>query len=317
MTHWVRLILPLLILCGLGVTIKARAAEPSHSLASVLIIASDRGGVYEETIDRLRSELLKRVPDARIAVTLWHEAQGFETGGLIVTLGAKAAIETGAGRGGSLVLNTLLTSQSFKQIHEHRSPEEKQRITAVFLDQAPARQIALIREALPDWQNIALISGPSSAEAGDALETEARRYGFSVRQRRIESERHLYDALQETLATPAALIALPDRDLFNSRTIQNILLTSYRRNSPVIGFSSAYVRAGALIAIYSRPDQIAEQSADAIAAILHGTLPPPSFPLAFEVGINQTVARSLRIRLDAADEIEARLMSLEQRAADD
>jgi hypothetical protein len=53
-----------------------------------------------------------------------------------------------------------------------------------------------------------------------------------------------------------ALLAVPDPLVFNSQTAANILAAAYRRRIPLIGFSPAYTRAGALVSLYSTPDQI-------------------------------------------------------------
>lgn len=306
-------LLLVLVLTGLSFGVGAQGMRAIDTAGQVLIISSEFGGAYDETIAVLQAELSRLQPAPDIEVRQWDDATSAGAASVIVTIGAKAAAEVGPGPETAVVLNTLLPSHSFTHIHGARSADEMQRITAVFLDQPVRRQIALLREALPDWSTIALISGPTTRELGTALAAEASRSGMSVRHSEIESDRELFRALQQTLEAPALLMAVPDRDLYNSRTIQNILLTSYRRNSPLIGFSAAYVRAGALIAVYSQPSQVATQTAEAVAAVLQGgVVPPPRFPVAFEVDINQTVARSLRIRLDSARVLEARLRLLDR-----
>ncbi len=303
---------------GLIPSVCAENTHTDRPPGQVLIISSEPGGAYDETIDVLRAELARLQPAPDIEVRQWEMAAPAVDAGVIVTIGAKAAATVGAGSETAVVVNTLLPSHSFAHIHETRNADDMRRITAVFLDQPVRRQIALVREALPDWTTIALISGPTTHELSLALRAEAHRSGLSVRYSDIESDRELFRALQQTLESPALLIAVPDRDLYNSRTIQNILLTSYRRNSPLVGFSAAYVRAGALIAVYTQPAQIAIQTAEAVAAVLHGgAVPPPRYPEAFKVDINPTVARSLRIRLDSAPALEARLRQLERGAAHD
>ena len=110
------------------------------------------------------------------------------------------------------------------------------------------------------------------------------------------------------LADPAVLVAVPDATLFNNRTISNILLTAYHQRSPVIGFSPAYVKAGALFALYSTPAQIGQQAGEAArAGLASGSLPPPAAPRHFRVGTNHYVARSLGINLEDAAVLQERL----------
>jgi ABC-type uncharacterized transport system substrate-binding protein len=89
---------------------------------------------------------------------------------------------------------------------------------------------------------------------------------------------------------------LPDPLVFNKGTVQSLLLTTYRYQDPVIGFSQAYVKAGALAAVYSSPEQIGRQTGEALVRVLAGRallLPLPEYPKYFSVSVNYQVARSL------------------------
>ena len=104
------------------------------------------------------------------------------------------------------------------------------------------------------------------------------------------------------------LLAVPDASLFNNRTISNILLTAYHHRSPVIGFSPAYVKAGALLALYSTPTQIGQQAGEvARQGLASGSLPPPAAPRHFRISTNPYVARSLGIGLEDASVLRERL----------
>ena len=78
-----------------------------------------------------------------------------------------------------------------------------------------------------------------------------------------------------------------------------ILVSTYRRNQAVVGFSAAMVRAGALATTYSSVDEIAEQLAEILDAYLAtGRLRNPQFPRYWRTTINESVARSLDIVVD-------------------
>ena len=285
--------------------------------APVLLVTGDPGGAaYEEAVAAIRSALGSLQPGSSIDMLHWkelHPAHEAEAGTrIIVTVGSQAAqaLAENPPRQPVLVLHTLLTRDAYQSL----SPRMLGRASAIYLDQPVARQLALVAEALPQWQQLALISSPRSQRLAEALAAGARERGWRVVQEEIASERELYPALQRSLAQPAVLLALPDSALFNSHTIQNVLLTAYRQRAPVIGFSPAYVRAGALLALYSTPAQIGEQTADAVRAVLDGgPLPAAQGPRRFEVGINHSVARSLGIPLDPAEEIAARMARREGR----
>lgn len=296
------------------IALGAVAAETTAP--AVLIVTSQEGGAYDELIDAVSEGVRVEFSDASVSVLHWRHCTPAHTSAshIVVTVGSRAASEVAAHSVDTPILHTLLPRATFTRLYGERAPPGDVQRSAVFLDQPVSRQIALLTEALPEWPRVALIAGPQTLALADELAAAANAAGLDVQTTQALSDRALYSALQDALAQPAVLIALPDSEIFNSHTIRNILLTSYRQRSPLIGFSPAYVRAGALLAIYSTPQQIAAQATTAVVNFLHGAqLPPPRYTRDFEVGINATVARSLGIRLAPAEDIADRIKQREAR----
>lgn len=69
-----------------------------------------------------------------------------------------------------------------------------------------------------------------------------------------------------------------------------------------------YVKAGALLALYSTPAQIGQQAGEvARQGLASGSLQPPAAPRHFRIGTNPYVARSLGISLEDASVLQERL----------
>ena len=104
------------------------------------------------------------------------------------------------------------------------------------------------------------------------------------------------------------LLAVPDPQLYNSSSIQNILLASFRANVPLMAFSPAYVRAGALLALHVTPTQIGLQAAAIARGVLQGKAlsATPLYSQDFSVAVNEHVARSLGLTLEP-DALRVRL----------
>ena len=275
--------------------------------ARVLVVTSAQTGAYAETVAALRAALAPAVAERDIVSVDWQALprEFAPATRIIVTVGTQAAQAIAERSPRQAVLHTLVPRDTWLRL---AAPHAPGRASAIFLDQPVARQLALIAEALPEWSRLALIASARSEPLAAQLAVGAQARGWQLMLEYVESDRDLYPALQRVLGEPAVLLALPDSTVFNSYTIQNVLLTAYRHHSPVIGFSPAYVRAGALLALYSTPAQIGEQAAEAVRAVLDGgALPAPEASRRFEIGINQNVARSLGIRLDPAEQIAARL----------
>jgi ABC-type uncharacterized transport system substrate-binding protein len=84
--------------------------------------------------------------------------------------------------------------------------------------------------------------------------------------------------------------------VYSAENFRNILLSTYRHNQSVIGFSADMVRAGALATTYSNIEHINAHVADiAHDFVLTGELGAPQFPRYFRTAINEGVARSLQV----------------------
>ena len=119
----------------------------------------------------------------------------------------------------------------------------------------------------------------------------------------------IYHALQNVIRESDVLLALQVNPLTNSGTARDFLVTTYREQIPVVGFSEGLVTAGALLSLYSTPRQYGRHGAEIAARILAGEaeLPPPQFPAYFTVRVNTSVARFLGLQMQDETELTAAL----------
>jgi ABC-type uncharacterized transport system substrate-binding protein len=178
-------------------------------------------------------------------------------------------------------------------------------VSAVVLDQPIGRQMALLKRALPDRRLVSVIPGPQTQPLMGALEREAVARGLKlVRVPSVSSPEGIYPSLKTALDAADLILALPEPMVYNSGSLQNILLTTYRARVPLVAFSAAYVKAGAVLALYSTPAQVARRAVGMLRSWAAGRgLPPPQAPQEFAVAANPRVAASLGLQLDDASVI--------------
>lgn len=266
--------------------------------ANIAIVLSDESAPYQETANSVRAALDQAA--ARVAVTLYSLTLAEkkldlsrDRPDLIVAVGARAAQEMAARNLSIPILSTLIPRQFFEKLAGHR---DFRQFSAVYLDQPLARQIELIRLALPEKTRIGVVMGPESLDNLKALQAVVKEAKFGLALEKISASEELLPTLQRVLADSDVLLALPDPLVFNKGTVQSLLLTTYRYQDPVIGFSQAYVKAGALAAVYSTPEQIGRHAGEVLVRALAGRaliLPSPEYPKYFSVSVNYQVARSL------------------------
>jgi putative ABC transport system substrate-binding protein len=297
-----------------------RAASEPLDPYRLLLVPSANTRIYGDFIDALRKNLTAGAGN-RISVAIYSPvelAQSIDrTGGLpqadlLVPIGTRAAVSISGYSTRVPVLFVLVPRITYRSIirrfHEN-FPADRQR-SALFVDHPVARHLDLARAGLPTKQRIGVLLGPTSREQKQQLLAAARARHLQLVLREVNGERELYQALQDVLGRADMLLSLPDPAVYNRHTIRNILITAFRYRKPVIGYSESLVKAGALTALYSTPQQIGRQLAEILLRQVrdpHRRLPPPQAPKYSFVAVNYWVAQSLDIELPTRSEIERRL----------
>lgn len=185
--------------------------------------------------------------------------------------------------------------------------------SAVYLDQPEDRQMALISLLPGPPAVVGLIKSASGSISAPRLRSSAQKYRLRLNEQMVSAERDLASAVQWVASESDVILATPDPAVFNPQTIQSVLLSSYRARVPLIGFSPAYTKAGALLSLHSSVRQLAEQTAEMVRHSAAGSgLPPPQAPRDFEVSINRQVARSMGIELPSEAALVEQLRNRER-----
>jgi hypothetical protein len=180
--------------------------------------------------------------------------------------------------------------------------------TAVFLDQPRERQMRFVRTMFPRARKVALLYSSDAKDNISAWTRAANESEIALAVHAVASRDDLFSALEGVLSEASILLATPDNAIYNSSSIRNILLTSYRWRVPMIGFSQGYVNAGAVGALFSTPEQIGLQAVEMIVSYAQtGKLPQAGFPQDYEVAINDQVARSLGLDIPTPRVIKQRM----------
>ena len=306
----------ILVLAGmLGFQCRAWADE------SVTVVLSEDGGVYGEFAVQLGS-ILGQHSSAKVALRVvplsnLKDEPPARSGQnpLVVAVGTPAMTAMARRPLTVPVLNVLVPRASFRSV-ARSSPrtQDSKLFSAVFFDQPWARQLALIRHAAPG-RRVGILLGKDSADLSAMLQAAARDAQMVAVIETVTDEADLLPALKRLLPASDALLAVPDATIYNRSNIATILLTSYRAKVPLFGFSPAYVKAGALAAVYSHPGQIAQQVAEIILSLPGtGSLPAPQSPRYFSVNVNPQVRMSLELNMDDDVQLQQKLKQVPENA---
>ncbi len=279
------------------------SAAASHA-ARLVIVGAETGPAYLETAQTIVAQFERqKVPGLEIVQLKVADLTAATSAAptLVVTLGSDAALALAKTDVRAPVLCILLPKRSFERTLLATGRKASSQFSALYLEQPLARQVELIRLALPAARRIGVLSGPESREQVDALRPLLQAGGLQLVAAPVAPEDSPYPGLRRILEEADVLLALPEPEIYNSNSIQNILLASFRARVPLVAFSPAYVRAGALMALYATTTQIGEQAASVARAVFQGkTLAAtPQYLHDFSIAVNEHVAQSLGLSLDA------------------
>lgn len=307
------------------------AGGPRRPRMGVLVLSSAAEGQYWDVGKELLKRLEEGCPAARSCLAIRAGLESVDgrpasqatrtpehlRTDLVVTLGASAARRVAPATQTQRILFGLVTRDIALGFLNRTDSSAKPliRSSAVFLDHPPGRQLRLIRIALPERHRVGILVGPGRAGNLADWREAAREQGFELVLREVSAAERIGVVLDELLDRIDVLLLLPDPGVVNSGNVVGVLLASYAKRVPVVGYTRALVDAGALLGIFSDTAGLAADLADEVTRLAKepgALLSEPHYSRRFRVGTNPAVARSLGIRIPATTALKAELEEAER-----
>jgi ABC-type uncharacterized transport system substrate-binding protein len=297
--------------------ILALAAGLGHAETQLVILSGESSAAYTSAANALTQELVNggvpREAIAAFSVADWPDKRGTVSPKVFVALGSQATAALVEENLSAPILAALIPRQSFERVLRQTSRNVSPQLSAVYLDQPLTRQLALIRAALPRAKRVAVLWGPESKGSARQLRALVESSGLQLVEAEFKPDGAGFPDMRPILSASDVFLALADPSVFNSNSIQNLLLSAFRANVPMVAFSPAYVRAGAWLSLQVTPNQVGQQLAPLVQGVLQGGGLPDHAQEStdFEVSVNEHVGRSLNLRADAT-ELRLHLRRLER-----
>lgn len=170
----------------------------------------------------------------------------------------------------------------------------------LLIDQPLERYVALACQLAPGTScRLGLLYASEYQATYAQLESLAKAMSFELLSQEVKEQGEISRALESVLQGSDVLLALPQEQIYNRNTIRSILLASYRARKPLVMFAKSYVKAGAVAAVFSTPEQMGQQVAEYVVCLrddcqrlVHSQ---KHYPNNFAVSVNRHVARLLEI----------------------
>jgi len=282
---------------------EVRAETTDQSPDRILMLASDDGSLHQRVLTALQRQIASSPVVLSQAVVSTprgnQQLDTFDCDGCLVVTSGVVALHTALERvKRARILAIAIPEESFQRIMSARSGAVS--VSAIYMDVSLERMVSLINERLMNIESVGIISGD-----GQYLEREHERDHLppknvmALKEYNAAAQTDVVKVFQQASRENQAILAIPDPRVYNRDTIVGIMLTTYRSGTPLIGYSEALNRAGALMSVFSSPEMLGEEAGQHIAdALATGSWQPTErHTERYIVAINQQVARSLRIRV--------------------
>lgn len=286
-------------------------ALSSLAQAGIFLLLSEAEPAYEAVAGSFQESLGKNTP---VQVRLVEKLTPLQMRGLtreehlIVPVGMRAVhfvAQHHAGR--AAVLGLMVPRVTVDRI---RWPEDlgEGRLAYVYIDQPVARSLDMLATAMPERKQVGVAVSQENAPILNELRRELELRGMRLRSAMADDPTGVRAGVRRMLDTSQVILLVPDALVLNTLNLQHLLLASYRAGIPVLGFSPGLAKAGAVLSIFSSPEQIGWQGGVMAKQWLsRGLLPASSYAQRFSVRINSHVARALGLNLPSEQELAGML----------
>ena len=235
---------------------------PPLAAYEIAILKSSDIAAYDQTVSGLHAEFGET---ARLMV---YDLEGDVARGkklarkirasdaaLVIAVGLKAALAAKAELVDIPVIYCMVLDL---EKYDLRAPN----FTGISLRVPIDRQFSTIQTLVPKLKHLGVLYDPEKTRPlVEGARRVAERLGFELVEQQVHGEKELPTAIRALLPKVEGLWLVPDSTVLTEESIRFLLGTALERYVPVVGFSSEFVRNGALAGLFINPEDIGRQAA--------------------------------------------------------
>lgn len=178
---------------------------------------------------------------------------------------------------------------------------DRKRVAGVAANIRASERMRWVKQLDGNTKRLGILYGPRTRKTVQSFRDAARPFGIEVVA--IETSRDLFPNAIETLTTERVdgVLMIPDATIYNSASVQRLLLWGARQKKPIWSFSSGIVKAGAFAGQYANDEALGRQTANLVKDILDGTPPEQvglQFPDHIESAVNTHTSGVIELKLN-------------------
>jgi ABC-type uncharacterized transport system substrate-binding protein len=289
------------------------AVLPAWGAGGVLVIGDSTRPYFRAFSASLAAGLGRTGTETRVADTEKFDNSMSGNGAFlcIVTVGNDAARALSAKPLPFPVLHALVTDSFSDELSLETNGQPLR--SFLLIDQPISRLVLLASSSMPGRTRMGVIYGPHSKHYRNEVRRHAGNAELFLIEKEISEPGQLSEAMASFSSSSEMLLTLPDPVVVNEGTAKTLILGAYLENLPLVGYSQALVKAGALMSVHSTPEQLGTQAAELINATYWNDTRRKVriYPRYYQVSVNYQVASALQIELPSENDLKSRLERME------
>ena len=216
-----------------------------------------------------------------------------------VTIGKSALQKVLTGRNSTPIFSTLVSKNELDRFIETYG-RLGSKLTGIYQEQSFKRQLLLSTAIDYNAKEIAVILGINSRYSLKKYQTVSQSLGFDLFFNLLKHQSSPQRYFSKLAIKHGFLLILNDEEHYSIQDLQSLLVTSYKKQIPIIGAKQSDTSIAAIASIYTPYQSLVKETAKSIKSICKKSLQntPQSMPLAkfnqnFAISINQEIAKSL------------------------
>jgi len=170
----------------------------------------------------------------------------------------------------------------------------------VVMDIPSAVKFDNLKKILPNVKKIGLVYSADSVSLYEEAVEAGNKFGFQIIGKKLDSGKEFPAVFEDIAGQIDCFLMVADSSIYFPKSVEFLLRESYNKKIPVVGLSSNYVKAGALVSFDCDYEDLGEQAAELALKIMEdgGSLKAQFVtPRKVKFALNLRVAEMLGIKI--------------------
>lgn len=207
------------------------------------------------------------------------------------------------------IIATFLSKTASEKILKQA---KNRHLEIIYIDQPLSRYIHLANIISPKAKKVGTVFSSISIEKRGNFDTYLASYKKTAVSETLSPDANPLAVISPVVKDSDIFVAIPDQSIVNRSIAKWALYLTFHQKKPLVGFSAAYTRSGAVASLYSSPQNMGTAAAELLQrGITKNNIHSMAYPADFTVSTNNKVAKAIGIAMPTTADLKQQLIDRE------